>query len=232
MLIFASREGLTLLAAHALVGVVLIFSLGAIGTGVTALRLWKNVVVWRVNDGALGPADSGRRRREARLMFERTQLLLLSYIELGVIAMCANLPTLTGLRRKAHAARRNRRVGQRHMAPQQFLPAAADYGGLGAVAAAMDDSSAPAADKHLAGAGGLADTLVSENNLANKSSCVGGGGNGSSNNNNNSDRDYVYGGSVYNVRDDRSLGESRVVCMDTQTAPGDSEVLDNPAATL
>ncbi len=31
------------------VGLVLVFSIGAVGSAVTGLRLWKNVLLWRLN---------------------------------------------------------------------------------------------------------------------------------------------------------------------------------------
>jgi hypothetical protein len=76
---------------------VLVFTVGADGTAVTALGLWKKTVLWRLNT----PYS-----HVARRMFETTQLILLSYVELGVIATCTNMPTLTGWWRTLGARQR------------------------------------------------------------------------------------------------------------------------------
>ncbi len=116
-------------------GLVLVFSVGAIGTAATALRLWKNVVVWslyryyerRVDvvsgqsaDAGAGAGGSGSGSDgggDVRRLSETAQLHLLSCIELGVIAVCANLPTLTGgwrrLKARATAKARPEAEGQR-----------------------------------------------------------------------------------------------------------------------
>ncbi len=71
---------------------ILVFSMGAIGTALTALRLWKTVSVWRLHS---------RGDHSPRWHTEVTLFALLSHIELCAIATSANLPTLTGWWRRA-----------------------------------------------------------------------------------------------------------------------------------
>jgi hypothetical protein len=65
----------------------LVFSMGAVGTMLTALRLWKSVSVSRPHANLL---------RAARWQSVTVLFSMISLIELCVIAMCASLPTLTG----------------------------------------------------------------------------------------------------------------------------------------
>jgi hypothetical protein len=82
------------------VGLVCVYSIGAVGTAVTGLRLWKNISTWHI-DGVGGAHLEYNRR----LAVELAQFILLSYIKVGVIATCGNLPTLTGLWRSMWGTR-------------------------------------------------------------------------------------------------------------------------------
>ncbi len=86
----------------------LVFSLGTAGTVLTALRLWKSVRVWQLNQ---------RLDRSAFWQLEIALLVMLSYIEVCTIGSCANLPTLTGWWRKKR---------QRTFATATVLPATND----------------------------------------------------------------------------------------------------------
>jgi hypothetical protein len=74
----------------------LLFSLGAVGTAVTALRLWKCVVLFRIY---------GRDSNTPRWLVEVTHLVLLSQVEFSIIIVCANLPGLAALFKRSIAAR-------------------------------------------------------------------------------------------------------------------------------
>jgi hypothetical protein len=67
------------------VALIVLFSLGAIGTAVTALRLWKLVVLLTIY---------GRELATVRWHIEVTYAVLLSHTEFSIIATCANLPAL------------------------------------------------------------------------------------------------------------------------------------------
>ncbi len=66
---------------------IFVISMAAIGTALTALRLWKTVSVWRLH---------ARGEHGQRWHSEVTLFALLSHLELCAIAVSANLPTLTG----------------------------------------------------------------------------------------------------------------------------------------
>jgi ABC-type nickel/cobalt efflux system permease component RcnA len=74
-----------------LVALMLLFSLGAIGTAVTALRLWKVTVVARISGADVG---------SVRWFVEMTHVVLLSQIECAIIVVCANMPGLAALLKK------------------------------------------------------------------------------------------------------------------------------------
>jgi hypothetical protein len=85
------------------VGLILVFSMGVIGTALTALRLWKSVRVGHL----ARVSDHSAEWHEAVIHFA-----LLSHMELCAIAVCANLPTLAGwLRGRRRRQRTTNRSG-------------------------------------------------------------------------------------------------------------------------
>ncbi len=62
--------------------------MGSVGTAVTALRLWKKVVLHRIY---------GREVNTARWFADVVYVVLLSQNECCILIVCANLPALTAL---------------------------------------------------------------------------------------------------------------------------------------
>jgi hypothetical protein len=77
------------------VGLVLLFSLGGIGTVVTSVRLWKVVVLTSTLEREVG---------SVRWFIEATNVVMLSHIEVCIIIICANFPGVAALRK--HHGRR------------------------------------------------------------------------------------------------------------------------------
>jgi hypothetical protein len=89
------------------VGLVLLFSLGGIGTVVTTVRLWKVVVLTSTLEREVG---------SVRWFIEATHVVMLSHIEVCIVIICANFPGLAALR-KHHDHRRHYVPHER---PQHF----------------------------------------------------------------------------------------------------------------
>jgi hypothetical protein len=73
----------------------LLFSMGSIGAAVTALRLWKVVVLYRIY---------GREVNSVRWFVGVVYVVLLSQAEASTLVVCANLPALAALLKRRVAA--------------------------------------------------------------------------------------------------------------------------------
>jgi hypothetical protein len=96
------------------VGLSLLFSLGAISTALTAVRLWKVLHVAELNRRGV---------RSARWPTQLLVLVLLSGCETAIIPLCANMPALAALCRARSRRRGLCRHGPRKRTDGRAAPA-------------------------------------------------------------------------------------------------------------